>query len=170
MKPHRFFLIGPAGTGKTTVGRQLAHRLNFNFYDTDEEIERTTGVSINTIFDIEGEAGFREREKKILDALTQGNNIVLSTGGGIVLAEENRVLLQSRGTVIYLKASQETQLTRVQLRKGTRPLMANQDPVKKIQELSEIRGPLYTNIAHYAHDTDSVSPKNIVDWIVGNVL
>ena len=93
------------GAGKSTVGKQLAKALGRDFYDTDREIERRTGVSISWIFEMEGESGFRQREQKVLDELSQLKNIVLATGGGIVLAEENRRMLRSRGYVVYLSTS-----------------------------------------------------------------
>jgi shikimate kinase len=140
------------GAGKTSVGRALARNLGKEFFDTDQEIERTTGVSIPVIFDIEGEAGFRQREAKVLAQLTQHSNIVLATGGGIVLLESNRRLLVKRGTVVYLRA------TAHELRKRTRndrsrPLLKVADPLRKLQELYEQRDPLYREVASIIVDT-----------------
>ncbi|HLB55957.1 MAG TPA: shikimate kinase [Coxiellaceae bacterium] len=165
MKNKNIFIIGPLGAGKTTIGRQLAKRARFVFYDTDHEIEKLTGVSITTIFEIEGEAGFRKREKEVIEKLTQLDNIVLSSGGGSILAEENRRAFASRGTVIYLRASLETQLQRTNQRKGTRPLLNIANPMDKIIELHHIRVPLYQEIANFTYDTDVESPKEIADHI-----
>jgi shikimate kinase len=117
------FLVGPMGSGKTAVGKTLARRLRMPFVDTDAEIERRTGVDIPRIFDTEGEVGFRQREREIVAELTAANGIVLSTGGGAVLAAENRSHLRERGTVIYLETSIAQQVTRVR-RGENRPLLS----------------------------------------------
>ena len=111
-KQNNIFLIGLMGTGKTTVGRQLSHKLKMAFYDSDRVIESRTGADIPLIFEKEGEAGFRKREAAIIDELTQKNNIILATGGGAVLSAENRSHLQNRGTVIYLKSNLKTLVER----------------------------------------------------------
>jgi shikimate kinase len=165
MKNKNIFLIGPLGAGKTTVGRQLARRAHLVFYDSDHEIEKQTGVSVATIFEVEGEAGFRKRERDMIGKLTQLDNIVLSSGGGSILMPENREAFKSRGTVIYLRASIETQLERTNQRKGVRPLLNTADPLKKIVELSGIRSPLYEEIANLTYDTDVEDPKEIADHI-----
>lgn len=159
------FLVGPLGVGKTTIGRQLAKRAHLVFYDSDQEIEKQTGVSVATIFEIEGESGFRKREHEMIVKLTQLDNIVLSSGGGSILMSENRKALTSRGIIIYLRASFETQLERTNQRKGVRPLLNIPDPFKKIIELDQIRSPLYREIANFTYDTDVHSPKEIVDQI-----
>lgn len=165
MKNRNIFLIGPLGVGKTTIGRQLAKKAHLVFYDSDQEIEKQTGVSVTTIFEIEGEPGFRKREHEMIARLTQMDNIVLSSGGGSILMSENREIFASRGTVIYLRASLDTQLTRTNQRKGTRPLLNITDPVQKIIELNHIRVPLYEEIANHTYDTDIEAPKEIVDKI-----
>jgi shikimate kinase len=165
MKNKNIFLIGPLGAGKTTVGRQLAKRAHLVFYDSDQEIEKLSGVSVSTIFEFEGEAGFRKREREMIAKLTQLDNIVLSSGGGSILMPENRQALASRGTVIYLRASLETQLQRTNQRKGVRPLLDIPDPLKKIIELDSIRSPLYQEIANFTYDTDVEGPKEIADHI-----
>lgn len=165
MKHNNIFLIGPMGAGKTTIGRQLAKRARFVFYDSDHEIERKTGVSVATIFEYEGEEGFRDREKEIISQLTQLDKIVLSSGGGAILLPENRKAFAQNGTVIYLCASIETQLKRTSQRKGTRPLLITEDPLQKIMELDKIRTPLYQEIADYTYDTDQDSPFNIAEDI-----
>jgi len=165
MKNKNIFIIGPLGAGKTTVGRELAKRAHLVFYDSDKEIEKQTGVSVTTIFEFEGEAGFRKREQEMIAKLTQLDNIVLSSGGGSILRPENRLALSTRGTVVYLRASLETQLERTNQRKGVRPLLNIPDPFKKIIELDQIRSPLYQEIANFTYDTDVDSPKDIADFI-----
>src|SRR5919199_6455793 len=103
--PHNIFLVGLMGSGKTTIGRALAKKLNKRFIDSDHEIEARTGASIPLIFEIEGEASFRHREAEVIRELTAQDNIVLATGGGAILNPESRAYLKSRGTVIYLRAS-----------------------------------------------------------------
>ena len=156
-----FFLIGPPGVGKTAVGRQLARQLGRLFYDSDHEIECQTGVSIGEIFDIEGEAGFRKRESSAIDKLSQYDAIVLSLGGGAVLMPRNREILRDRGTIIYLRASLETQLTRVSHRKNARPLLNAADLRQKVIALNEQRTSLYQSMADYIYDTDVDSPRDI---------
>lgn len=165
MKNKNIFLIGPLGVGKTTIGRQLARKAHFVFYDSDQEIEKQTGVSVTTIFEIEGEPGFRKREHEMIARLTQMDNIVLSTGGGSILLPENREAFASRGTVIYLRASLETLFSRTSQRKGTRPMLNTPDPFQKIIELNAIRSPLYSAIANHTYDTDIESPKDIAEKI-----
>ena len=159
------FIIGPLGAGKTTVGRQLAKRVHYVFYDSDHEIEKQTGVSVSTIFEIEGEEGFNIREQSMIEKLTQLDNIVLSSGGGAIMKPENRTAFSSRGIVVYLHASLETQLKRTNQRKGTRPSLNTPDPLQKIIELDQIRSPLYQSIADYTYNTDIDSPQEIADKI-----
>lgn len=165
MKFKNIILIGPLGVGKTTIGRQLAKRAHLIFYDTDQEIEKQTGVSVTTIFDIEGEAGFRKREKEMIAQLTQLENIVLSTGGGSILHPENREAFSKSGIVVYLHSSIETQFARTSQRKGVRPLLMTQNPFQTIVELNQIRNPLYESIANFSYNTDIDSPKHIADQI-----
>jgi len=154
--PENIFLVGLMGAGKTSVGRTLAKRLHKTFYDTDEEIERATGVKIPVIFEIEGEAGFRAREAKLLAELVRRTNIVLATGGGAVLSEQNRRLLAEHGTVIYLRAAAPDLWQRTHHDKN-RPLLQTDDPLKKLQELFAQRDPLYREIADVIIDTGSQS-------------
>ena len=160
------FLIGPPGVGKTTIGRQLAKKLGLLFYDADHEIELRTGVPIATIFEIEGEAGFRKREQAMIDQLSQSRNIVLSLGGGAILSENNRLVLQARGVVIYLYASLETQLARIRQRKGTRPLLNTLNPKEILTQLNTIRQPLYQSIANHSYNTDADTPMEIAKQIL----
>ena len=155
------FLVGLMGAGKTSVGRALAKHLGKAFFDTDQEIERLTGVRISVIFDIEGEAGFRARESKVLADLTQQDNIVLSTGGGIVLSEHNRRLLTGRGTVVYLRAAVADLAARTRSDKN-RPLLRNGDPLAILQALYEQRDPLYREVADLIVDTGSQSVSILV--------
>lgn len=155
------FLVGLMGAGKTSVGRALARHLGKAFFDTDQEIERLTGVRIPVIFDIEGEAGFRVRESKVLEELTQRLDIVLATGGGIVLAEHNRRLLTERGTVVYLRATVADLGTRTRNDRN-RPLLRAGDPLAVLQTLYEQRDPLYRAVADLVVDTGSQSVRVLV--------
>jgi shikimate kinase len=150
------FLVGLMGAGKTSVGRSLAKRMHKSFYDMDHEIERATGVKIPLIFEIEGEAGFRMRESRALAELVRHKDIVLATGGGVVLSEHNRELLSEHGTVIYLRAAPRDLWQRTRHDRN-RPLLQTDNPLAKLQELFEQRDPLYREIAHLVVDTGSQS-------------
>ena len=152
------------GSGKTTVGQRLAKELHMPFFDSDEVIEKRNGVSITTIFDIEGEQGFRLREQEVIAELTDKNGIVLSTGGGAVLAEENRLCLQQRGFVVYLKASVDFILRRTSKDKK-RPLLQGEKPRDTIEKILEQRSPLYEEIADLTINTDNRVSKDIVKLI-----
>lgn len=141
------FLVGLMGAGKTTVGRALAKELKYQFLDSDHEIESRTGVKVQTIFEIEGEAGFRQREKQVIDELTARERVVLATGGGAVIDPENRRILQERGRVIYLAASPETLHERLRSDRS-RPLLQKGDRQQVIRELLQRRDPLYREVAH----------------------
>ena len=154
------FLIGPMGAGKTTIGRHLATLLHKRFVDVDHEIEKRTGVSIPVIFEIEGEAGFRRRESAAIDELTRNQDIVLATGGGAVLLEENRKLLTERGTVVYLQADIETLVERTR-RDRNRPLLQTDDPRGKIEELLRQREPIYRETADVIVDTGQRAPSSV---------
>ena len=159
------FLVGPMGSGKSAVGRQLARLLGLPFYDSDAEIERRTGVDIPFIFEKEGEAGFRQREHETLEILTAMRRIVLATGGGAVLLPENRRMLAERGRVIYLKTSIAQQVERV--RQGrSRPLLSQVDPAVKLGELMELRAPLYAEIADVTVTTDNRKVRIVADDIL----
>jgi len=159
--PGNIFLVGMMGAGKTSVGRVLAKRLNKAFYDSDQVIEQRTGVKISLIFEIEGEAGFRHRESVVLDEMTALEEIVLATGGGAVLAQENRNKLRSRGTVVYLRASVKDLINRTRHDKN-RPLLQTADPRARLNELYEMRDPLYREVAHVTIDTGSQSLATLV--------
>ncbi|MEQ8663379.1 MAG: shikimate kinase AroK [Gammaproteobacteria bacterium] len=164
----RIFLIGPMGTGKTTIGAQLARQLGYAFVDADQEIERRTGASVALIFDVEGEAGFRERERRMIDELTQRDDIVLATGGGAVLAEENRRCLAERGLVVYLRTSVDTLLKRMRF-DTSRPLLQTADPEQTLRDIIAVREPLYAAIADLVIDTGRLSVRQVVKRITGNL-
>jgi shikimate kinase len=154
------FLVGPMGAGKTTIGRHLATLLNKRFVDVDQEIEKRTGVTIPVIFEIEGEAGFRRRECTAINELTRDRDIVLATGGGAVLLEENRKLLKDRGTVVYLQADIETLVERTR-RDRNRPLLQTENPRGKIEELLRQREPVYREIADVIVETGQRAPSSV---------
>ncbi|HET9388930.1 MAG TPA: shikimate kinase AroK [Steroidobacteraceae bacterium] len=159
------FLIGPMGSGKSAVGKQLARLLNVPFHDSDAEIERRTGVDIAFIFEKEGEAGFRSRERDVIDTLTSQEPIVLATGGGAVLLPENRRALAERGRVVYLETSVAQQADRV--RQGRiRPLLANVDKAAKLEELMDKRAMLYAQIADITVATDNRKVHSVAELIL----
>ena len=149
------------GAGKTTVGRMLARRLKRPFYDSDHEIERRCGVRIPLIFDIEGETGFRAREAQVIADLCARQGIVLATGGGAVLAEENRRQLATHGNVVYLHARPGYLWQRVRHDRN-RPLLATPDPQKKLENLYAERDPLYRETADIVLDTGKQSVQSLV--------
>ncbi|MEE8344229.1 MAG: shikimate kinase AroK [Woeseiaceae bacterium] len=152
-KPKNLFLVGPMGAGKSAVGRHLARLLHLEFVDSDEEIETRTGVDIPFIFEKEGEEGFRKREVKVIDELSQREGVVLATGGGAIADPESRSRLGARGFVVYLHTSVKQQLERTQRRKK-RPLLENGDKEKVLRELMEERDPLYREISDLIIETD----------------
>jgi len=158
------FLVGLMGAGKSTIGRQLARELGKQFRDSDSEIEKRTGVSIDVIFDIEGEQGFRRRETGLLRELVGERGIVLATGGGAVLASENRQLLRDNGMIIYLKASAEHLAGRVKLDRR-RPLLQTGDKLAKIRELMTQREPVYQQLADMVIETNNRSVPRVVKEI-----
>ena len=160
-RPGNIFLVGMMGAGKSTVGRQLARRLGKAFFDTDHEIQKRTGVSIPTIFEIEGEAGFRRRETAVLAELAALDDAVLATGGGIVLAAGNRRLLRERGTVVYLRAAVDDLFARTRHDRN-RPLLQTEDPRGKLAELFAARDPLYREVADIIIDTSRQSVQTLV--------
>jgi shikimate kinase len=159
------FLIGPMGSGKTAVGRQLARLLAVPFHDSDVEIQKRTGVDIPFIFEREGEPGFRAREREAIEALTQLEPIVLATGGGAVLASENRRLLAERGTVVFLETSLAQQLQRVGNGKG-RPLLAGENLAERLKRLRAERDALYREIADHCIPTDRRRVAKVAEHIV----
>jgi shikimate kinase len=166
---HRVFLVGPMGAGKTTIGKYLAQQLKLRFADTDSEIEARTGADIPWIFDVEGEQGFRDREQKVLEEMTQWDDVVLATGGGVVLRPENRRALAGRGFVVYLYATVDEQVRRTR-RDRQRPLLQNGDSEQVLRELMAVRDPLYREIADHIIETDSCSPKTVAQRLVRELL
>jgi shikimate kinase len=158
------FLVGPMGSGKSAVGRQLARRLGLEFVDSDDEIVARTGVDVAYIFEKEGEAGFRARESEVIDELTLRDNVLVATGGGAVLDPANRERLRDRGRVVYLRTSVDQQLTRTR-RSDTRPLLNNPDPRGTLVRLMERRAPLYAEVAEITVDTDGRKVRTVVDQI-----
>ena len=152
------------GAGKTAIGRELARLLKLDFLDADQELERRTGADIPLIFEKEGEAGFRKRERELLQELTQRDRLVLATGGGAVLDPANREAL-SRGFVIYLKATVASQAARTGKNRN-RPLLQSPDPKARLEELYAVRAPLYEGLARLTVDTDSGQVKKIAERIV----
>ncbi len=158
-------LVGLPGSGKTTVGRQLARRLRLPFVDSDHAIEERLGCSIREFFEREGEARFRDIEAETIDALTQNGPRILSTGGGSVLREENRGYLRERCRVVYLKSTPEELIRR--LRHDTnRPLLQVADPMARLRDLFAARDPLYREVAHFVLETGRPSVSTLVNMIV----
>lgn len=153
------------GAGKSTIGRALARELKLEFFDSDEVIEQRSGADIAWIFDIEGEEGFRQREIKVIDELTQKNNIVLATGGGVIISPENRTVLAARGTVIYLKTSLEQQYERTK-RDTKRPLLQTDNLTEKLEELRDERQPYYEELADISFETDKLTVKAVANNII----
>lgn len=153
------------GSGKTTIGQLLAKRIGQPFIDSDHELEQRTGVSVATIFEIEGEAAFRSREASIIEELTQTQGIVLGTGGGVILNANSRRVLHERGTVVYLHSTAETSYERVR-RNRDRPLLMVTDPLARLRQLYEARHPLYLETAHYTVESYRDRPSAVVAEIV----
>lgn len=159
--PCSIILVGMMGAGKTTIGRQLAHALDRQFLDLDHEMEARCGVRVALIFDIEGEAGFRRRETALLDECSQYRGMVLATGGGAVLAPENRQVLKERGIVVYLRAGVDELFRRV-ARDRTRPMLKASDPRQRIADLLAQREPLYEEVADVTLDTGAMPVAQVV--------
>jgi len=166
-KNNNIFLIGPMGSGKTSVGKIVAKALAKEFHDTDQEIEVNTGVDISYVFDVEGETGFRKREEKIVEVITQKKNIVLATGGGAIESENNRRCLANNGFVIYLETSLEDQVLRAKPSRQ-RPLLQGVEPKKKLQELMHKRKSLYESIADTIVKTEGHKPRSLAQLVIEN--
>src|SRR5690606_22625898 len=156
---------GMMGAGKTTIGRHLARALRREFLDLDHELEARCGVRVALIFDIEGEEGFRKRETTALDECSRRSNIVLATGGGAILAPENRQMLRERGLVVYLKAGADELYRRVE-RDRNRPLLQTADPRERLRSLLEQREPLYESVADVTFETGTMSITQAVRTLV----
>ncbi len=163
--PQNLFLIGPMGAGKSAVGRQLARMLHLTFMDSDDEIEARTGVDIPFVFEKEGEEGFRKREAKVIDDLTQKDGIVLATGGGAVMDPQNRNHLGARGFVVYLYTTVDQQLARTR-RGRERPLLENGDRRRILEDLMAARDELYREVADLIVETDGRKVKAVANEIL----
>ena len=161
---NNIYLVGMPGAGKTTVGRHLARRMQRSFIDADHEIEARTGVGIPLIFDIEGERGFRDRESKVIAELANDSNLVVATGGGVVLRPENRAALKQGGTVVYLHAAPRLLFERTRL-DPNRPLLQVADPMNKIEELFAQRDPLYREVADIVVNSIGGSISHLVKLV-----
>ncbi|HTR01083.1 MAG TPA: shikimate kinase AroK [Candidatus Acidoferrum sp.] len=165
-KLNNIFLVGPMGAGKTTIGRLLAEELHKEFHDSDQVIEERAGANISWIFDVEGEDGFRQRERNVIQELCAMDNVVLATGGGAVLSEQNRKNLRKGGVVVYLMATIGQQVERTR-RDSKRPLLHGvDDPRAKLVSLMELREPLYKEVADYMVMTSRRSPKAVCNEIL----
>ena len=162
------FLVGPMGAGKSTIGRHLAEQLHLEFYDSDQEIEKRTGADIAWVFDIEGEEGFRERERDVISDLSEKQGIVLATGGGSIINKEVRNKLSARGIVVYLKTTIEKQVARTQ-RDKRRPLLQKDDPEQVLRNLADERNPMYEDVCDYVIDTDDQSARNVANKIIAKI-
>ncbi len=167
LKVSRIFLVGPMGTGKTSIGSRLSRTLDYSFVDTDAEIESRTGVKIDVIFDIEGEEGFRKREIDVIKELISRENIVIATGGGSILAPENQKALAS-GFVIYLSSSVKTLMNRIR-EDTSRPLLNVSDREKRLKNIVNEREPIYSKLADLTIKTDDFSIKRIIKIISDEV-
>lgn len=165
----RVFLVGPMGAGKTTIGKRLAKALKKSFVDTDHELETRTGASIPTIFEMEGEEGFRNREVAVIDDLSQRNDIILSTGGGAILRKENRTVFNTRGTTVFLNTSVQQQLRRAG-KDSNRPLLQTPDPAATLQALWNIRLPLYESVADLTVLTDHRPVTSVTEEILQHLM
>ena len=159
-------LVGPMGSGKTTIGRNLAKKLKVDFYDADHQIIDKTGVSIDHIFDVEGEEGFRKRESKVLKELCNKSNIVLATGGGAVILGENRLIIKRAGVVVYLLSSVD-QILRRTAKSKTRPLLENSTNRRQtIMNIIDSRDPLYREVATIIVNTNGKKMDEIIKEIL----
>lgn len=161
-------LVGLPGSGKSTVGRQLARRLGLPFHDSDHVIEQQVGCSIRDLFARDGEVAFRDLEQSILDEMMQALNCVLATGGGAVLRQANRERLRSGGKVIYLRSTPEEAFRRVR-HDSNRPLLQVQDPLERLRSLHAERDPLYREAAHFIIETGRPSVPKLVNMIVAQL-
>ena len=163
-QPTSLFLIGMMASGKSTIGRILARSLGWPFLDVDREIEKRSGVAISTIFEMEGEAGFRARETQMMDELTSKEGVVVAMGGGAPMFEVNRKLLK-RGFVIELRSSASDILERTR-RDTSRPLLQAEDREKRIRDLLLERGPVYASVADASVITSRANPERLVEKIL----
>ncbi len=168
MNQQNIILIGPMGSGKSTIGNIIAKKLRREFCDSDHFIEDRTGVDISRIFDIEGEQGFRDRETNALKELLSNDNRVIATGGGAVLRKENQSLLKQRGYIIFLDTTVSQQLYRLRHDKK-RPLLQTENPKQKLQALFEERHPIYASLADLVVKTDRRVARKLATDIIGRL-
>jgi len=164
-KHKNIFLIGPMGAGKSSVGKYLAAQLDMDFFDTDEEIEKRTGVDIGWIFDVEGELGFCKREEAVVSELASLSNIILATGGGTILSPESRAILHNHGAVVYLEVSLRYQEART-INDSRRPLLRVQNRQEVLEKLQGERELLYEEIADFRVLTDKKNVRVVADEII----
>ena len=164
-KNNNIFLIGPMGAGKSSVGKYLAKKLDMDFYDTDEEVERRTGVDLAWLFDLEGEEGFRKREASVVADLAKLSHVVLATGGGTIITPENRDILAARGAIVYLEVTLENQHTRV-TNDTRRPLLQVKNRDEVLVQLQKEREPLYQSLADFQVLTDNRTVRAVADDII----
>ena len=160
----RVFLVGPPGAGKSTVGKHLAGHLQASFFDLDEVIQERAGADIPWIFDVEGEAGFRDRETAVINDFALIDNVVIATGGGVVLRPQNRSVISSASTVVYLEASLSTLVSRTE-GKTKRPLLVGKDARQVLQEIMAVREPLYREVADITVVSTGDSAKRLAGVI-----
>jgi shikimate kinase len=163
-RPSNIFLVGPMGSGKSTIGRHLAEVLGRQFVDADREVEKRTGASIALIFELEGEAGFRRRECAVIEDVTAGEDLVVATGGGAVLEPHNRALLRQRGTVVYLRAPLEVLVRRTRHDRN-RPLLQTEDPRARLERILQEREPLYREVADLIVETNHRTVRSVVNEV-----
>lgn len=164
-KNRNLFLIGPMAVGKTTIGKLLALELNLEFFDSDQEIEKKAGAEIAWIFDVEGEEKFRDRESIAIDELTRREGILLATGGGSVLRKDNRRHLQSRGIVVFLDTTLDTQVRRTE-KDRRRPMLQNTNRRQVLSELKDVRDPIYMEVADFRIFVGDSNSKKTVSEII----
>ena len=163
------YLIGLMGAGKSTAGRLLAQTMGREFYDSDDEIVKRTGASIPTIFEIEGEAGFREREQRMIAELCAKKSVILGTGGGAILREANREALKNTGWVVYLSTSPERLINRTRYDKN-RPLLQTANPLSVLTQLYEVRHPIYQDLADIVITTGAGHVTHVVAHIIEQLI
>ncbi|NCF36055.1 MAG: shikimate kinase AroK [Gammaproteobacteria bacterium] len=168
MSHRNIILIGPMGSGKSTIGNIIARRLHREFQDSDQLIEKRTGVDIARIFDIEGEQGFRDRESNALIELLSQDNRVIATGGGSVMRQENQKLLKQRGYIIFLDTSVNQQMSRL-ARDKKRPLLQTENPRKRLEALLQERRPIYLDLADLAVKTDKRAARRLAADIINQL-
>lgn len=164
--PKNIFLVGSMGAGKSSIGKRLAKLIGFDFFDSDREVEKRSGVDIVWIFEVEKEEGFRKREEIVIEELAHRHGVVLSTGGGTIVREINRRHLKENGVVIYLTVSFEQQVERTSRRHGLRPMIEGPSLHEKLDALNKEREPLYQSIADFTYRTDNCSPQELCQKII----